>query len=233
MTRRQILLASIGALAACRSVSPAPPGTPPLVVETVDHVVAGTMAVGVRWEAQCDETWSLPFLTGDKESLSIGVDRSKSLVSCNEQGFSARVRCNPGPCTIVKGLGGTSRTLEIAFGALGKHTVTLVIDNGSIEKTWTSDVEVVIPDAIRIGCSVFDGEAVHACEGQPLRRGALFRLTAAVFAGGRRVPSAAPRLETTGLLSHDGQFRANAPGTYVVRARFDGLLAELILVVEP
>ncbi|MBL8623975.1 MAG: hypothetical protein JNK64_21890 [Myxococcales bacterium] len=244
MTRLAFIAA---AAAACATVSPAPPGTPPLVIQLADPLVPETLAVDVAWEARCEATSTNLDITSDHESLDIGTSTSRDAVACNRQAFTARASCVPGPCTVVAGLGGTSRTVRVAFGQLGPHRLTLVIANGAIAKTWTGDVEVVVADALRIGCSYFDGVTTRPCRDGVARASMVFAISADAFAGGRRLAGARPTVRlidarsdgptptAAGLIAEgDGvHWRAYQPGRYLLRAEFDGLIADLPLVVAP
>ncbi len=243
---RLVLTIAAAAAASCATVAPAPPGTPPLVIQLADPLVPATLAIDVAWEAQCEATSTDLDITSDHESIDIGTTSSRDVVACNRQAFSARARCVPGPCTVVAGLGGTSRTVRIAFGQLGPHRLTLVVDNGAIAKTWTGDVEVVVADALRIGCAYFDGVTTRPCGDGGARANMVFALSADAFAGGRRLAGARPRVRlidarsdgptpTAGLIAEDDgvHWRAYQAGRYLLRAEFDGLIADLPLLVAP
>lgn len=244
---RLVLIIAAAAAASCATVAPAPPGTPPLVIHVADPLVPATLAVDVAWEARCEATSTDLDITSDHDSISIGTSSSRDVVACDRQAFTARASCVPGPCTIVAGLGGTSRTVRVAFGQLGPHRLTLVVDNGAITKTWTGDVEVVVADALRIGCSYFDGATTRPCGDGGARATMVFAISADAFAGGRRLAGAQPTVRlidarsdgptptAAGLLVEDDgvHWRAYQAGRYLLRAQFDGLIADLPLVVAP
>jgi hypothetical protein len=233
--RRLLLLLAAAPSAGCwRTVTDAPSGTPPLIIKLPagPFLITEPVPIEAIWEAGCVKTfYMLQDRTLGDEELDLHVDKTTERVACKAQRFTAAASCAPGPCTVYEGSRGKSRTLSVVFGAPGTHDLTLTIDNGSIRKAWTTDLEVLAADAIKLSCRARENGAAVRCDQRRLQ-GATFEIEAEVYAKGYKVERARP------LLSLDGQeLRASSitpgPGPHRVAAWYDGLRAELLLEIDP
>jgi hypothetical protein len=234
LTLPLLLALALAPAAGCwRTVTDAPPGLPPLVIRIPPGPFSITEPVPIEatWQAGCVKTFYMlqDRVSGD-EQLDLHMDSTQENVACKAQRFTASASCVPGPCIVYTGSSGKSRTLSVVFGAPGTHAMTLTIDNGSIRKVWTTDMEVIAPDAIKLTCRGREAGNHVRCDG---RHGvdATFEFEAEAYAAGQKIPVAQPALTLDGAPLTQTVLQPGL-GFHRVSATYDGLRADLVLEID-
>ncbi len=192
------------------------------------------LEVEAQWDARCKDTF-LKLEGGSKDpKFRIGSES----VDCNDQKFSAKANCEPGPCAVIKGGRGGSRTLTIGFGKAGHHVVNLTLDNKKVRQEKSFEVDVYRSDALKLSCLVRINDTTMPCSGQSYPVNSEFTFRAEVYAQGKLLPNVYPKISSSSSLNKhmsyglkELKFATSEPYPTTITARYDGIEARYELYI--